>query len=295
MKRLNIIGCGSLGSVLARLWRRTATLEIGDILNRSQRSAEAAVAFIGGGRAIGRIDLMQPAGFYLIATPDDAIAEAAQRLAGSGLLNEGDIVFHCSGALPATILNATTAAGAEVVSVHPIRSFADRERAAASFAGTFCGIEGAAGAVEAVGPLFTAIGGQLLPIDSAAKTLYHGAGVIVCNYLTALMEVGVRAYGKAGIDRETALRVMAPIVRGTVENIFVDGTTDALTGPIARGDVDTVSRQLADISAWNPAVGEVYRCLGQVAVDLARQKGAASPKTLDRIQELFGKSEEAKP
>ena len=257
ISRINVIGCGSLGSVLGRLWQRAGTLAMGDILNRSPESAAAAVAFIGGGRAIGDIAEMQPADFHLIGTPDDVIAASDGLIAAAGVIRPGDVVFHCSGALPSSILAASSAAGAWVASVHPVRSFGDPHRAASAFPGTFCGIEGETAAVERLGPLFTAIGGELLPIDAAAKRIYHGAGVFVCNYLTALMELGLRAYERAGVDRDTALRVIEPIVRGTVENIFSDGTVPALTGPIARGDATAVAAQLIEIDAWDTGAGKL--------------------------------------
>lgn len=283
--RINIVGCGSLGSVLGRLWWRAGVLEIGDILNRSLESGAKAAAFIGGGRAIKEITEMQPAEFCLIGTPDDIIAWSDRLLAAGGVLRQGDVVFHCSGALPASVLAVSAAAGAWVASVHPVRSFADPDRAAAGFAGTFCGIEGEAAGVERLGPLFTAIGGQLLPIDPAAKRIYHSGGVFVCNYLAALMELGVRAYERAGVDRETALRVMEPIVRGTVDNIFSGGTAHALTGPIARGDAAAVGAQLAEIEAWDPAAGQLYRALGRIALELARTKGGAPSDALEAIAE----------
>lgn len=287
MKRLNIIGGGSVGAVLGRLWHDASALEIGDVLNRSEASAQCAVNFIGGGRVIGHIEELNPSDLYLIGTPDDVIGEIDQQLAASGALRPGDLVFHCSGALPAAHLINSATAGALIASVHPIKSFAAPERVVESFEGTFCGIEGSPDGVEILGKLVTAIGGELLPIDSSAKTLYHGASVFVCNYLTALMEIGLRTFGAAGIERETACRAMAPMIRNTIENVLLDGTVSALTGPIARGDIRTVSRQLAEISEWNPGVGDLYRILGRVAVELSEKKGAASKSSLEAIQTLL--------
>ena len=73
------------------------------------------------------------------------------------------------------------------------------------------------------------------PLDPAGKTLYHGATVMACNNLVALLEAALQLYEQAGVPRPTALEIIAPIVRGTVDNVLRMGTTEAPTGPVARG------------------------------------------------------------
>ncbi|MEZ4483094.1 MAG: DUF2520 domain-containing protein [Syntrophotaleaceae bacterium] len=126
------------------------------------------------------------------------------------------------------------------------------------------------------------------------KTIYHAAAVMVCNYLTSLIEIGTQTYLKAGLDRETALQLMEPMVRGTVENIFNSGTVRALTGPIARGDHALVSKQLAALSAWNPRFANLYRDLGVTALELSRLQGTAPRDALATLAELLEKQTEEK-
>ncbi|MEZ4599473.1 MAG: Rossmann-like and DUF2520 domain-containing protein [Syntrophotaleaceae bacterium] len=287
MKKLNIIGCGHVGRTLGRLWHRETVFSLGDILNRTEESGSEAACFIGAGRAVGELESMGPADLFLIGTPDDRIAASCERLAGSGLLRPGDLVFHCSGALPSTALVSARQAGAFIGSVHPVKSFAAPEVSVESFAGTFCGWEGDEGALRILRPAFEQIGGKTFTIDPRFKTLYHAAAVMVCNYLTALIEIGAQTYVKAGLERETAMQVMEPIVRGTVENIFASGTVRALTGPIARGDHATVSGQLAALSDWNPRLAEIYRDLGATALELSHLQGTASPEALASLAELL--------
>jgi predicted short-subunit dehydrogenase-like oxidoreductase (DUF2520 family) len=142
-------------------------------------------------------------------------------------------------------------------------------------------------ALDVLRQAFEKIGGKTFAIDPRFKTLYHAAAVMVCNYLTALIEIGAQTYLKAGLDRETAMQVMEPIMRGTVENIFASGTVRALTGPIARGDHTTVSGQLAALSDWNPQLGEIYRHLGATALELSRLQGTASSDALTALAELL--------
>ncbi len=287
MTTLNIIGCGRLGRALARLWAHSHTFEIGDVFDHTLAKSVAAVAVVGGGRAAGSIAAMRSADVWMLAPPDAQITACCGELAHSSLLEAGNIVFHCSGALPSGDLAPARACGAAVASVHPLKSFADPLAAAASFAGTYCAAEGDAGALAVLRPAFARIGAQVSEIDPGAKTIYHAASVIVCNYLPALIETGLRCYEKSGYARDTALRMMEPLVRETLANVFRLGTVNALTGPIARGDHAVVARQVDALGQWEHRIAAIYRELGAVAAELARAQGAADPAHLTRIERLL--------
>ena len=288
MKSLNIIGCGAVGKTLGRLFHEAAVFEIRDILNRSFESGAEAAAFIGAGRAVPGLAGMRPADLYLIAASDDAIARCGEALAQSGVVRPGNIVWQVSGALPSTVLAPVRDQGGVTASVHPVKSFADPSACVADFAGTWCGVEGDAPAVELLSEAFASIGGRIFSVAANFKSVYHAGAVLVCNYLTALMEVGVKAYGKGGLPRETALQVMEPLVRGTLDNVFRVGTVQALTGPIARGDAAVVAGQLAALEEWDGEISLIYRALGRAALELSRRKGVASADDLAAIGELLG-------
>lgn len=271
-KTLNIIGCGNLGKTLGRLWAANGHFVIQDVLNRTRQSAAQAVSFMQAGRAVGTYEELRAADVTLIATPDGQIAECSQALAQTGLLRAGSVLFHCSGALPSAILHNATQNRASVASVHPIRSFASPEQAAKDFAGTFCGIEGDQPAVALLSEAFTAIGAQLVDIDAKFKSVYHAAAVFASNYLVTLLDVAQQAYAKAGIPPDSALRLMEPLVRGTVDNVFRLGTTDALTGPIARGDIATAVKQYRAVNAWDERHGALYKQLGKLTADIAARR-----------------------
>ena len=287
MLRINFIGCGQLGRTLGHLWQQHASLTLGDVLTRSISSADEAIQQMGGGRAISSINDMQTADIYMIACGDDAIESCSQTLADSQLLNANNSVFHCSGAQPSQLLHACQAQGASIASIHPIKSFADINLAAQSFAGTYCGVEGDDTALTQLEPLFTELGAKLLPIHAEHKTLYHAASVIACNYLVALEELSIQAFEQAGIEREQALAVLQPIVTGTVENLFRLGTVPALTGPISRGDHKVVSKQLAAMERWNTDYATAYRLLGKISIPIAQQQGNATPENLGKIHDTL--------
>jgi predicted short-subunit dehydrogenase-like oxidoreductase (DUF2520 family) len=271
-RTLAIIGGGNLGKTLGRLWASTQTLELQDVLTRSLESAQRASAFIGAGNPIADFADLRPADIYLIATPDDQIANSGDALARSGCLSADSVVFHCSGALRSAELQSAIRAGASVASIHPIRSFAAPERVVRDFAGTWCGVEGDQRALDILGDAFAAIGAQLVPIDADSKILYHAAAVFAANYLSTLLDVAQATYVKAGIPDDVALKLMAPLVRESLDNIFRLGTANALSGPIARGDMATVEKQQQAVFAWNGEYGELYRQLAKLTVELAARK-----------------------
>ena len=289
MQKLTIVGCGQVGKTLGRLWAVNGAFEIVDVLNRSIQSSSEAVEFIQAGRPVADFGELNHADLFLIGTSDNHLLQACEALATSGTLQTGNILFQCSGAIPSASLGAAKEAGALVASVHPVKSFTAPDVSVATFSGTFCGAEGDDRAIGVLSSAFEAIGGRIFRIDPEYKTIYHSALVLVCNYLTALLEVGITTYSKAGLNRETALQVMEPLVRETVDNVFEFGTVRALTGPIARGDDQIVAQQLAALSQWNPRFGNIYRDLGEIALELSRAQGTASAESLDALSALLGR------
>lgn len=284
---LNIIGPGRVGRTLGALLQRAGSCAVQDVLSAETATAETAVAFIGAGRAVRVLRDMRTADFWLLTPPDAAIAPVAAALAAAGCVRKDDIVVHCSGALSSAVLAPLAAIGAKTASVHPLKSFADPAVAVRTFSGTHCAAEGDAAALSVLTPLFERLGAQVSAIDPAGKTLYHAASVLVCNDLTALMEAGLRAYEKAGINRATAQAMMEPLVRETIDNIFALGTTRALTGPVARGDAEVIARQLAALDTLDARIADAYRALNQIALDLARAQGGASAEALYAVAQAL--------
>lgn len=228
-----------------------------------------------------------PAQLILIATPDGAIGETARVLRDSDVVQAGDVVFHASGSLSSMLLEPLRAADAFVASVHPIRAFADPAGAAAAFDPTFCGVEGDESALQVLEPLFAGVGGECVRVDPTRKTLYHAAAVIASNYLVALVDLSLAAYGQAGIQRDDARRLLSPILAGTLANIERSDTAAALTGPVSRGEATTVAAHLGALSDWCDDAADVYRALGRQALALARRQGSADEAGLAHIATLF--------
>jgi len=272
----NIVGAGHVGRTLGRLFHDHGVFAVQDVLTRSPESAQDAVAFIGAGRALAQLSALRPAAVWMLAVGDDQIAPTCAALAANGLLNNAT-VFHCSGAKASGELQAASEAGAQVASIHPVRSFADPAAVAAAFAGTWCGVEGDAGALALLAPAFEAIGARLVGIDAAAKTIYHAASVFASNYLVTVLDAALRAYAAAGVPPEVARELARPLASETLANVFRLGAPAALSGPIARGDTATVARQHAALQDWDAATAGLYDALAEATTSLAGRKRRGEP------------------
>lgn len=258
MLGLNVIGAGKLGRVFARLWALHGVLQVQEILNRDAGSAHNAIAMIGAGSAAQDLTSMRAADLWMLSVPDDALMVCCQALAAAQVLRPGDIVFHCSGAKSSAELQQLASQGVHLASMHPVRSFADPLQVAADFAGTICSVEGDEAALRVLQPILQAIGATVVQIEAAQKLLYHAGSVFASNYLVSLMDVALQAYQAAGIPPALAQAMAEPLARQTMENVWKLGTQRALTGPLARGDLDTVRKQSAVVHQWDQQAGQLY-------------------------------------
>ena len=162
----------------------------------------------------------------ILCVPDGEIAAAAEHVVA------GRLVGHCSGATTLAPLAAH-----EAFSLHPLMTVPEH---GASFAGATAAIAGATPtALEAARGLAQVLGMRPVEVADADRAAYHAAASIASNFLVTLEGAAERLAATAGVDREA----LAPLVRATVENWTQHGAHKAITGPIARGDEATVTRQ----------------------------------------------------
>jgi predicted short-subunit dehydrogenase-like oxidoreductase (DUF2520 family) len=282
---INIIGAGRVGKTLAKLWNDAGVLRIQDVQCRSAASAIAAVDFIGAGTPIDNGGALRSADIHLLSVPDDMISQTVDLLAGHISL-EGSIVFHVSGLRTSELLQAARQKGAATASVHPIKSFADPALAAPTFTGTPCGVEGETSALDVLNPLFTAIGGTPVIIDSAHKSLYHAAAVLSSNYIVTLTALAEKCLIASGVPKSKAKNMLMPLLHSTVQNIEELGTVHALTGPIVRGDTSTVKTHVDALQRWDASMAKTYLDLASQTLDIAAQQGTL-PEQLAAIQDVL--------
>jgi predicted short-subunit dehydrogenase-like oxidoreductase (DUF2520 family) len=280
-----IIGAGKVGKALACLLAQAGYSFVG-AASRSLESAKAARRFVGSGVAASNpSDLAPKADLIFITTPDGAIAEVCESLVRAGALTPGAVVAHCSGALPSSVLLPAREAGCAIGSLHPCQAFASAGQAVRVLPGSTCCIEGDLAAVEALEEVARVLRMHIVKVPTSAKALYHAAACVASNYAVALQHAAVRLYEAAGIDREEALQCLLPLLQGTVSNLERAGLPGALTGPVERGDTETVAGHLAAIAKAAPDLLPMYREMGRLTVDVALAKGKID---CDAAEELLG-------
>ncbi len=290
--RMNIIGSGKLGRTLARLFSDAGLISIGGIYNRNIESSQSALEFIGAGRIINNIQQLssQSAELWMIATPDDVIHSCAEQLAELSNINwQKTVVFHSSGLKTSTELTPVKKLGSLVASAHPAHSFASPERSLNTFESTVCTLEGDTLAIECLHTLFSAVGGQTTTIKAEAKPLYHAATVMASNYLIALLSASETLLEKAGIEETLASAILSPLMRQSLENGLTEGAVNALTGPIARGDINTLQAHLKAIEQIAPDLRSIYATMGSQTLKLARQKNVSKENEFSTIEKLLHK------
>src|SRR6187200_2428941 len=248
------------------------------LVNRNQREVIPPLVLHQGSLA----EATDGAELVLIATPDDAIPLVAGELASARAIVRDQVVLHLSGLLDKTALAPLADTGAGLGSFHPVQSVAEPATAAERLKGAYVGIEGDERAVVAAERLANTL--RMLPVTITAesKPAYHAGAAFVANYTVALVGVAERLARSAGVPPETAARLYLPLLAGTVANRDA-GPVAALTGPVRRGDVETVRAHLAVLRG---ADAHLYRLLGAEALRLARQAGLP-PELADRVAETL--------
>lgn len=289
---ISIIGPGKVGTALGILAERAGLRVVAVGGGRRLSAQTAARAISNSVHAVPANEAASAGGLVLLTVPDDAIEQVCNQLAKDGAFRPGTIVAHCCGALSSSVLAAAQAVGCETASMHPLQTFPSAQAAVEAMRGTYVFIEGTGRACEVLESLATAIGALPMRTTAQGKALYHAAAVMASNYLVALLDAAaaVMVHGmdeSSGMDRRRALAAMAPLVRATVENVVAMGTEDALTGPIARGDVDTIRRHLNAMGDCLPELAEIYRALGKLTVNVASRKDSINEEKAAQILRLL--------
>lgn len=281
-----IVGCGKVGTVLGYYLGQKGFRVVGTA-SRSLASARQAAELMGCSRYSERPwEVTRDAELILITTPDGVIADVCEQLAAKDGIPSGSIVLHCSGALPSTILTAASACGALTGSMHPLQSFAAISVVTNPFKGIVMDIEGEPDAVACAIIMAEALESRALEIKTAAKTLYHAAAVVASNYLVALMDLALKLMQEAGLDEKQAYSVLKPLVQGTFKNIERLGLNTALTGPVARGDLETVGCHLEALQPHSEEL-QLYRSLGLRTVQIAASQKRLPAETLQQLRGMF--------
>lgn len=256
------------------------------VIGRDPARAEEAADFIGAaGRGSTCLGDACDSDLVLLAVPDNALGTIARQLAETQRLHPQAVLIHFSGIHPASILrDQGDSSRFGALSIHPLQSFADPERGYRALDGVPCAIEGDEHLLALAQNIAQDLGGVAFTLKSDQKALYHAAACIASNYLVTLVDAAEKVLGACNFSADEARRLLGPLLQTTARNIAETGATAALTGPIARGDTRTVHRHLQDLDAKLPEQARLYRLLGQLTVDVAKQKGTLSATAAQELE-----------
>jgi len=219
----------------------------------------------------------------VLSVPDDVVPEMAVALAGLGRAPGGAAAFHLAGALNTDPLAPLHARGYSVGSLHPLQMVAHPVTGADLLAGAHFAVSGEPQAVSVGRRLLSALGSPSLSIPVSGRPLYHAGAVLASNYVLALLGFASRLLGRAGVPRERALDALVSLTRGTLDSLENLGPEEAITGPVARGDVETVALHLRSL---DPDERELYALLGRELVRLVRGH-LLDDDVADELDDLF--------
>ena len=257
LKNIHFFNTGVVGKTLARLFYQ-ANVTIGFVHNRNKKDANHSKAYIGAGTSIDDLNFANnfkicPGDVFILATTDDHIQTACQHIARRALNFSGVTVCHLSGTLSSKLLFPLKTYGAQIASVHPIKSFPDPHTAAATFSGTFCAIEGDNLALNTLQPLLEKINARVFKINAKDKIRYHAACVMASNLSVvplnqiilqnniSLLEITLKQifedtcdlFQQSGIPLKTAQILTRMLIKGTMINLKnLKDPQKALTGPL---------------------------------------------------------------
>jgi predicted short-subunit dehydrogenase-like oxidoreductase (DUF2520 family) len=271
MSDVFIFGAGKVGAGLARALRAA-----GDhVTLRPQRK----------GLPTRRIE----ADLVIVAVRDRDIAGVAEALVSGALVGHRKVaVVHCAGALGPEALAAARGPNVAVAQMHPMISFASKERTPELARGQLH-VDGDPAAVRAARALGKRLGMTPRTIAGLDRVAYHAAAGLVANGAAALAAGGVELLGKAGIDAATAAAMLGPLLRSVAENVERLGLPGALTGPVRRGDAAGVGKHLDTLARLSPRLLPIYIAASRTQLPLARELAEAPPSSFEEIEAQLGR------
>ncbi|SBW28668.1 Rossmann-like and DUF2520 domain-containing protein [Protofrankia symbiont of Coriaria ruscifolia] len=282
--RVGIVGLGRAGSALG-----TALSDAGypvvAVHARSVTALERArvrfpAAWVGTPAAVA-----EASDVAILTVSDDMIRDVAGDIASAGALRAGQVVVHASGRHGTDVLHPVLASGAFRAAVHPIMTLSGAADDAGRLAGAGFGVTADPGAQPVVNALVTAVGGRVVSVPEQARTAYHAAVVLGANYLATLVTATLELLETLGVGQPAD--AVAPLLEQSLRNALERGPA-ALTGPVRRGDTETVRAHLGALAALDQSAASAYAALAALTVDQLERAGLAGVELAAGIRDVLG-------
>jgi predicted short-subunit dehydrogenase-like oxidoreductase (DUF2520 family) len=282
--KIGFIGAGKVGVAIAHALKSkgfeiaTVTDVTGEkALNRARQYLGDLVSYTDSNmEVIGTCDIVA------ITTQDGVIRDVVKEIHEKTERLDGKLFFHTSGAHPSSILKPLDEKGAILGSLHPLQTFPDVDSAIHVLPSTYIFIEGDERALRTLEALGKGIGHAVIPIDGKNKVYYHLCAVFVCNLLCSLLYASEEIMEKIDIPLEPFF----PIINATLQNIEAKGPLLSLTGPIVRGDSETVEGHIDALKNMK-LHKQIYKALSLAALDMVKKRKIHSQETLDALQRIL--------
>ena len=246
--RIVIVGPGRAGGSIALAATASGHHVVG-VLSRSGAQ--------GLGDELSWDDPLPESDILLVAVKDSAIGEVVERL--QGLVHDVRVIAHVSGFVSTDVLAPLRSRVTAVGGFHPLQTLPDAQRGSRALASSYVGVGGDPRAMELLGALGASIGMIPFRLDDAARPAYHAAAAATANFVVTALALAGDLFEAAGVDSKVA----RPLAERVLANVFETDPGSALTGPIARGDLETVRGHLAAARGVSESVGEQYRLVAQ--------------------------------
>jgi len=278
--KISFVGAGKVGFTLGKYFKLNG-LHIAGFFSNNPESAIEASDFIGCSYFLSLNELVENSEIIFITTNDDSIIKVWKKL--KHLKIEGKIICHCSGSLSSEVFNDINNSGAYQYSIHPMYPFKDKYNSYKNFKTAYFSMEGHPEHFHYLKGLIESLGNSVLSISKESKGEYHLANVMVSNLVLSLINISVDTLSNCGVDSKTALKAMAPLINSNVDNILSHSFEDAITGPVVRGDVNTLNKHIESI---NSDYKELYKTLSLNLLKISKAKN--SEKDYSDIERFLG-------
>ena len=283
MTRIGVVGAGRVGAVLGAAFR-AAGHEVVAAAGESSASRLRIDTLLPGVAVRKPTEVARACDLLLLTVPDDMLENVTNMLAASGAIREGQYVVHTSGRHGLTVLAAAAAVGARPVAMHPAMTFTGTGLDIDRLSGCVFGITAHDDDRAFTEALVADLGGVPMWVEESRRTLYHAGLAHGANHLVTLVAQAMDLLAEAGADDPAA--TLRPLLGAALDNALSYGDA-ALTGPIVRGDLQTVRAHLEDIAASAPDTLPTYVAMARATVDRAVVDGRLLPIRAARMVELL--------
>ena len=286
---VGFIGAGKVGTAFGKFLINQGINVIG-YNNRSQIALKNAIQYTHT-KGYSKIELIKASDIIFITVKDDQIQNVLDNSIIDFKTLKGKTFIHMSGAHSSKILSKAYDKGADVYALHPLQSVSNIEIAAKDFEETYFSIESIGRKNKNINEILSVIKNHF-EIQSDQKSVYHMAACVFSNYLTTLMDFGVELMGSIGIAEEESFEAMLPLINGTIKNIQKNGSANALTGPIARGDIETIKNHLKSFEDLNQDYEDFYRMMGSKTLDYIEKNDIQETQKINNMRNILEGSHE---